>query len=301
MVSSSSKQNQLTNCSPTNAEIWWSKDSVAIVTGSNKGIGYALVKRFAELGLTVVLTARDQSKGLKAMDSLKVQGLERNVCFCQLDISDPASIRSFVSWFQSKFDEFDILVNNAAVSFNAMGENSVDHAETTINTNYYGSKLFSEAMLPLFRRSSSMSRILNISSRLGTLDKLNNEQMKAILEDKERLTEDRIDKVVSVFLQDIMEKRWETQEWPKVWTDYSVSKLALNAYSQILAKRYEGAVSVNCFCPGFTRTSMTDGKGNFSADDAAKMAATIALLPTRLLTTGKFYAVSMSHVISSKL
>ncbi|KAJ0810606.1 putative NAD(P)-binding domain superfamily [Helianthus annuus] len=63
-----------------------------------------------------------------------------------------------------------IQVNNAAVSFNPMGENSMDYADTVISTNYYGSKQFTDAMLPLFHRSASMSRILNISSRLGTLD-----------------------------------------------------------------------------------------------------------------------------------
>nr|GEZ25549.1 bulb-type lectin domain-containing protein [Tanacetum cinerariifolium] len=68
-----------------------------------------------------------------------------------------------------------------------------------------------------------------------------------------------------------------------------VSKLALNAYSQVLARRYEGVASVNCFCPGFTQTSMTDGKGNHSANDDAEMAATIAFFPPETLTTGKFY------------
>ncbi|CAH1441282.1 unnamed protein product [Lactuca virosa] len=286
---------------PTTTTRWWSKDSVAIVTGANKGIGYALVKRFAELGLTVVLTARDQSRGLQAMDSLKVLGVDHHVRFCQLDISDPVSIRSFVSWFRSSFKAFDILVNNAAVCFNAMNENSMEYAETVIKTNYYGSKQFTEAMLPFFRRSSSMSRILNISSRLGTLDKLNNPKMKAILGDKETLSEGRIDMVVNAFLEDVKEGRWNTQGWPEIWTDYSVAKLALNAYSQVLARRYEGVVSVNCFCPGFTQTTMTDGNGKHSADDAAKMAAKIALLPVPVLNTGKFYVGSTSRGICSKL
>ncbi|GKA65014.1 (+)-neomenthol dehydrogenase [Tanacetum coccineum] len=288
-------------CHSKIAARWWSKDTVAIVTGANKGIGYALVKRFAELGLSVVLTARDESKGSKAVNSLKELGLERNVCFCQLNISDPASIRSFVSWFESRFDGFDILVNNAAVCYNPMGENSIDHAETVINTNYYGSKQFTEAMLPFFRRSATTSRILNISSRLGTLDKLKNAKMKALLSDKETLSEEQIDMVVNAFLRNVKEGRWKTQGWPEIWTDYSVSKLALNAYSQVLARRYEGVASVNCFCPGFTQTSMTDGKGNHSANDAAEMAATIALLPPKALTTGKFYAGSTNRGIFSKL
>lgn len=61
-------------------------------------------------------------------------------------------------------------MNNAAVSFNEINENSVKHAETVINTNFYGAKLLTEALLPMFRRSPSTSRILNISSRLGSLN-----------------------------------------------------------------------------------------------------------------------------------
>lgn len=61
-------------------------------------------------------------------------------------------------------------VNNAAVSFNDVDENSVDNAETVIKTNFYGPKLLTEALLPLFRRSASTSRILNISSRLGSFN-----------------------------------------------------------------------------------------------------------------------------------
>lgn len=133
------------------------------------------------------------------------------------------------------------------------------------------------------------------------MQKLKNAQMKVLIGNEEILTEDRIDMVVKVFLQDVKEGRWTTQGWPKIWTDYAVSKLALNAYSQILARHYKGMVSSNCFCPGFTQTSMTGGKGNHSADDAAEMAATIALLPARLLTTGKFYEGSMTRGIHSRV
>lgn len=61
-------------------------------------------------------------------------------------------------------------VNNAAVSFNEIDTNSVEHAETVLNTNFYGTKLLTEALLPLFRRSPATSRILNISSQLGLLN-----------------------------------------------------------------------------------------------------------------------------------
>lgn len=83
---------------------------MAVVTGANKGIGYALVKRLAEMGLTVVLTARDINKGKEAVESLnKESGL--HVAFCQLDVSDPLSIDAFASWLQQTYGGLDILVS----------------------------------------------------------------------------------------------------------------------------------------------------------------------------------------------
>ncbi|KAG6732250.1 hypothetical protein I3842_01G167800 [Carya illinoinensis] len=284
---------------------WWSKETVAIVTGANRGIGFALVQRLAELGLTVILTSRDSERGHCAAQALRAQGL--HVHCLSLDVSDPASIKTFVALFRMKFGTLDILVNNAAVSFNEINENSVKHAETVINTNFYGAKLLTEALLPMFRRSPSTSRILNISSRLGSLNKLRNPDIKNILE-SENLSEEQIEAVVRLFLQDVKNGRWEWQGWPKLWTDYAVSKLALNAYTRVLAKRYEGRdISVNCFCPGFTQTSMTGGKGKHTAEGAADVGARLLLLPPQELQTGKFFVGSSSSastaasVVNSKL
>jgi 3-oxoacyl-ACP reductase-like protein len=55
------------------AERWWSKDTVAVVTGANKGIGFEIVRQLAKEGITVVLTARDATRGKEALESLKTQ------------------------------------------------------------------------------------------------------------------------------------------------------------------------------------------------------------------------------------
>nr|KJB71627.1 hypothetical protein B456_011G134500 [Gossypium raimondii] len=290
---------------------WWSGDTVAVVTGANKGIGLAVVKRFAELGLTVVLTARDEERGKKATEKLREEGLG-NVRFFALDVSKAASIKTFVSWVETTFGGLDILVNNAGVSFNDIHENSVEFAETVIKTNFHGPKLLTESLLPLFRLSPSISRILNISSRLGSinvssyyiffinftfpawindviLQKVRNHNIKETLQ-KERLSEEEIEGVVKMFLGDVKEGRWEREGWPQIWTDYSVSKLALNAYSRVLAKRFEGGrLSVNCFCPGYTQTSMTRGQGTHTPDAAGEVAVSLALLPPHDLPTGHFF------------
>jgi len=88
---------------------WWSEETTAVVTGANKGIGFAVVKRLLELGLTVVLTARNAENGSQAAESLRRIGFG-NVHFCCLDISDPSSIAAFASWFGRNLGILDILV-----------------------------------------------------------------------------------------------------------------------------------------------------------------------------------------------
>jgi len=58
----------------------------------------------------VVLTARDEKRGLEAVVKLKQLSLPGLVVFHQLDVIDPASIRSFVDFIKNKFGKLDILV-----------------------------------------------------------------------------------------------------------------------------------------------------------------------------------------------
>ncbi|KAI4310746.1 hypothetical protein MLD38_035698 [Melastoma candidum] len=294
---------------------WWTKETVAIVTGANKGIGFSLVRKLACLGVTVILTCRNVERGTEAVKVLREEGI--HVRFRRLDILDPSSIESFVAWFGHSLGALDILVsssssplrygnmlskmrvNNAAVSFNEVNGNSVDRAETVINTNYRGTKRLTQALLPFFRRSSTVSRILNISSRLGHVNKVKNPKFTALLRG-ESLLESEVDAMVTSFLSDVKEGTWRVKGWPEVWTDYAVSKLALNSYSKILAKRNAGfGLSVNCYCPGFTQTSMTGGVGKRTADEAAATTAMLVLLPPEELPTGVFFA-GCDPVINSR-
>jgi NAD(P)-dependent dehydrogenase (short-subunit alcohol dehydrogenase family) len=110
-----------------------------------------------------------------------------------------------------------------------------------------------------------------------------------MLLDEERLTEREVEAMASRFLAQVKDGTWQEHGWPAVWTDYAVSKLALNAYSRILAARLRGTVAVNCFCPGFTQTDMTRGWGKRTAEEAGRVAAGLALLPPADLPTGKFF------------
>ncbi len=73
---------------------WWSSETVAVGTGGNKGIGLEIVRRLALEGLTVILTARDETRGLKSAESLHAQGLQ-NVIFHKLEVTNSESRTQF--------------------------------------------------------------------------------------------------------------------------------------------------------------------------------------------------------------
>lgn len=144
---------------------WWNSDTVAVVTGGNKGIGFEIVRRLAVEGLTVILTARDERRGLEATHDLHAQGGE-NVVFRVLDISSEDSVEDFAEWLADTYGGLDILVNNAAVFFT---DHSYQNAVQTLRTNYQGTMDVIEKLLPLFRPSRAGARIVTISSWAGRL------------------------------------------------------------------------------------------------------------------------------------
>jgi len=80
------------------------------VTGANRGIGFAICKQLVSNGIKVVLAARDEKRGLEAVDKLKNLALPSHVVFHQLDVTDPKSIGSFADFLKNQFGKLDILV-----------------------------------------------------------------------------------------------------------------------------------------------------------------------------------------------
>jgi len=271
----------------------------AVVTGSNKGIGFGVCRQLASNGVVTVLTARDEKRGLEAVEKLKESGLSEYVVFHQLDLADPASIASLADFIKTKYGKLDILVNNAGISgciidgdaFAAMGggkegatvdwEKITSHthelAEDCVRTNYYGCRRMVEALVPLLHLSNS-PRIVNVSSFWGKLQNIPNEWAKGVFGDAENLTEERVDEVLCEFLKDFKEGSLETKCWPSFLPAYKVSKAALNAYTRIVAKKYP-SFHVNCVCPGNVKTDINLNTGVFTSDEGAESAVKLALLP----------------------
>ena len=93
---------------------------VALVTGANKGIGFAIVRDLCrQFSGDVVLTARDEARGQAAVQRLQAEGLSPR--FHLLDIDDLQSIRAMRDFLRKEYGGLDVLVNNAGIAFKSKG------------------------------------------------------------------------------------------------------------------------------------------------------------------------------------
>lgn len=142
---------------------------IALVTGANRGIGFEICKQLSQLGLKVILTARDQIKGERAAQTLSTKGLD--VSFCILDVTDKKNIVDVFNEIERKFSRLDILVNNAAILYDSNQSTlnaNLDVVTQAPKTNLYGPWLICQKFIPLMQRNN-YGRIVNVSSGSGSL------------------------------------------------------------------------------------------------------------------------------------
>jgi NAD(P)-dependent dehydrogenase (short-subunit alcohol dehydrogenase family) len=143
---------------------------VALVTGANKGIGHAIARRLAGLGMTVLVAARDPRRGEDAAAVLRAAGGDAHPI--TLDVTGPATIKAAAAQVASRFGRLDVLVNNAGIPGTPGGQTpgaaDLDVVRAVFETNFFGVIMVTDALLPLLRRSAA-ARIVNVSSGVGSL------------------------------------------------------------------------------------------------------------------------------------
>ena len=142
---------------------------IALVTGGNRGLGFETCRQLAQLGLTVILSARDTTKGEIAAKQLIDRGLD--VVFHQLDVSEQSPIDCIVYQVEEQFGRIDVLVNNAAILYDTW-QSAIDADLDTVNqairTNLFGPWRLSQKCIPIMKRNK-YGRIVNVSSGAGSL------------------------------------------------------------------------------------------------------------------------------------
>ena len=235
---------------------------IALISGANRGLGFATAKLLATAGASVIIGARDRSLGAAAAEDLRRDGFDAD--HVQLDVSSDDSVIAAADEITRRHGVLDILVNNAgilpeATTPNDSGALRVEMFQATFDTNVFGVVRVIDAMLPLLRRSAA-GRIVNVSSTMGSLA-------------------DQSDPA--------------SPYYGLVVPAYQTSKAALNGLTIALAKSLaDTTITINSVCPGWVQTDL-GGPDNraaapLTADEAAEVVVRTALCADGD-ATGRFF------------
>uniref|UniRef100_A0A8C0TST8 Carbonyl reductase 1 n=1 Tax=Canis lupus familiaris TaxID=9615 RepID=A0A8C0TST8_CANLF len=124
---------------------------VAVVTGANKGLGFAITRDLCRnFPGDVILTSRDEARGRAAVQHLKAEGLSPR--FHLLDIDNLQSIRALRDFLWEEYGGLDVLVNNAGIVFTPDDPTPLHiQAEVTLKTNFFGTRDICTELLPLVK------------------------------------------------------------------------------------------------------------------------------------------------------
>ncbi len=137
-------------------------DKVALITGAASGIGRTVAQAYAKSGATVGLVDIDREKGLTTTNQILENGGE--AIFIQADVSKKSDVKKAVDTIMEKYDQIDILVNNAAIAKRGtIATLSEDDWDRHIDVNLKGIYLFSHFVLPIMIHHTS-GVILNMGS-----------------------------------------------------------------------------------------------------------------------------------------
>lgn len=230
---------------------------IAVVTGSNRGLGYAIAKKLGQLpGIQIVSTSRSEAEGRAAQEKLAQEGV--NADYHSLDVNSDQSVQAFTEWLSQTYGTVDILINNAGVNPTRQVEEAsvltvqLETMLSTFRTNVLSVARISQSLIPLMK-AQNYGRIVNVSTEMASLTTTLN-------------------------------------DYYPLAPSYRLSKVGLNGLTVLLAKELQGTnVLVNAYSPGWLQTDMGGENAPFTAEEGAETAVHLATLPTGG-AQGKFFA-----------
>jgi len=140
--------------------------STVIITGGAKGIGSAIVESLSKMGFDVVFTYNTSEAAAKTLESsLQRQGF--SVFSYRCNVTNRKEIKDLITYVENKFDNIDVLINNAGISCTKMFQDLTDSDWfNVINTNLTSSFYTIQEVLPNML-NNKRGCIINISSIWG--------------------------------------------------------------------------------------------------------------------------------------
>ncbi len=143
-------------------------EKVVVITGGSRGIGAAMVRRFAQEGAVVHFTYRSgKAQAEQLLTSLRESGIAEKVFAHQVDVADQAAVEAFATAVLERSATVDVLVNNAGITRDTLLLRMQDADwQQVLETNLTGAFRVTRAFLPAMLRQRK-GCILLVSSIVG--------------------------------------------------------------------------------------------------------------------------------------
>lgn len=204
------------------------QNKLCLVTGANSGIGKATVMKLVELGAYVVMVCRDEEKAEKAKEDIITKTGSSGVEIMLADLAYQYEIREVADHFKSKYDQLDVLINNAGTLVSKR-EETIEGIEKTFAVNHLAPFLLTN-LLTQHLKAAPEARIINVSSEVH--------RMGAPVFDLSNL---------------------QLEEGFSPMKAYGLSKLCTIMFTRELARRMKDtSVTANALHPGVVSTQLAD-------------------------------------------
>lgn len=226
---------------------------VIVVTGANKGIGFAIVDQILSHheDCFVYLGARNAQRGEEACEKLMMSNPSRKdrLGFLQLDVASDHSVKDAAGELAKRLGGQKVfaIVNNAGIGLPEMG------LKPTLEVNLYGIKRVCEAFIPLMNQEEG--RIVNITSASGPNFVYQCSSEKQGLFVKSTISWDEIEGLIQEGLALKTAEDFSSMGFGD-GSSYGFSKACANSYTMYLAAKYPH-LTINACTPGFIETDLT--------------------------------------------
>jgi NAD(P)-dependent dehydrogenase (short-subunit alcohol dehydrogenase family) len=213
------------------------RGKTTIVTGAGRGIGKAIATLFAQAGARSIFVLRDRGAGERIVAELTGRGLQADVGVS--DVTQPGQISSLVLDLMQRYKTIDVLVNNAGVFLDEDRTMRPSQIDPFVFHNTIDVNLLGPINMcnAFVPHISDGGRIINVSSGMGQL----------------------------------------SGEASGYGPAYSMSKTALNMYTQLLAADLrDRKIMVDSFDPGWVQTDMGGNGAHVAPEKAAETALFLA-------------------------
>ncbi|KAH0565109.1 hypothetical protein GP486_001493 [Trichoglossum hirsutum] len=266
--------------------------TVGVVTGANKGIGLAIVRKLALQyegtpggnPFLIYLTSRDERRGEEALKGitsdaevkkakvLVADGGTVDIKHHLLDIADETSIKDFTDFLKKEYSQgINFVINNAGIAMNGFDPDT-NVVDNTLKTNYYGTLHASLNFLPLIKPHG---RLVNVASMVGGLSKYSSSIQSRFLSAASIAD---VNSIVEDFRSSVLAGTEQKDGWPR--SAYAVSKAGVIGLTRAIAAQEEWkarGILINSCCPGWVRTDMTRGGGVKTPDQGAETPVLLAV------------------------